>query len=161
MFTTSLDVGGAEFHINALGDVSEGDSFQVVLADSITGTPIIATEGWSFDASTGSIVFGDVVVSTCESLAASRLPGDADGDGQVAFLDFLALANNFGTDAGYEGGDFDCSGEVGFLDFLALANNFGTTAAAASSVPEPSGLALFGFAAMFCGILRRRRTWSA
>ena len=96
--------------------------------------------------------------SDCESLAASRLAGDADGDGEVAFLDFLALANNFGTDAGYEGGDFDCNGEVAFLDFLALANNFGATAAAnASAVPEPSGLALLSLAGLFASFVMPRR----
>ena len=54
------------------------------------------------------------------------LRGDADGDGEVAFLDFLVLANNFGNaDAAFADGDFDCDGSVGFLDFLVLANHFG------------------------------------
>lgn len=57
------------------------------------------------------------------------LPGDADGNGEVNFLDFLALAQNFGkTDAAFADGDFDGDGTVGFLDFLALANNFGKRA---------------------------------
>ena len=54
------------------------------------------------------------------------LQGDADGNGKVDFLDFLALANNFGKqDAAQADGDFDGNGEVNFLDFLTLANNFG------------------------------------
>jgi hypothetical protein len=98
-------------------------------------------------------------VPTCESIAADRIPGDADGNGEVAFADFLALANNFGTDAGYEGGDFNCDGDVAFTDFLALANNFGATAAgAASSVPEPSSALFLGLGAMLLGLVRRRRS---
>ena len=55
------------------------------------------------------------------------ITGDANGDGSVNFLDFLALANNFGdsVEGGAEDGDFDFDGVVSFLDFLALANNFG------------------------------------
>ena len=62
------------------------------------------------------------------------LPGDANGDGEVGFLDFLALATNFGsTDAVFAQGDFDGNGSVNFLDFLIVANNFGNTAE-----PEPT-----------------------
>lgn len=156
VYTTILDVDGAEFHINVLGDVNEGDSFRILVADTIVGDLTIATEGWNFDAATGRVTFGAAAV-TCESLAEARIAGDADGNGEVAFLDFLALANNFGQDAGYEGGDFDCNGEVAFLDFLALANNFGATATAASSVPEPSTVGLLGIGAFCLGWVRRRR----
>ena len=87
--------------------------------------------------------------------------GDTDGNGTVDFLDFLALANNFGqTVDDHTSGDFDCSGTVDFLDFLTLANNFGQSAAAianSESVPEPSSIALLGLAAMFIGVARRRR----
>ncbi len=146
IFTTSLDIDGVEFHINPLGEVTEGDSFRFLLADSVTGTPIIATEGWSFDATTGSIVFGTV---------APALPGDIDGDGSVAFADFLILSAQFGTmvDAG-TGGDIDGDGNVAFPDFLILSSNFGTSAAAAS-VPEPTSFALLGFGLL--GVLMRRR----
>ena len=78
-----------------------------------------------------------------ESLLATLnvLPGDVDANGEVGFLDFLALANNFGsTGVGYTGGDIDGDGAVGFLDFLALANNFGQTSDVANlaGVPEPN-----------------------
>ena len=84
--------------------------------------------------------------------------GDADLDGDVDFLDFLALANGFGKENGWAGGDFDGDGQTAFLDFLALANSFGqTSAAAAQSVPEPvtGVLLLAGFAGLL-GMRRRR-----
>lgn len=146
VFTTSLNVDGVELHINALSEVSEGDSFRVLLADSITGMPTIATEGWSFDPSTGSVVFGAV---------AQGLAGDIDGDGTVAFADFLILSGQFGTmvPAG-TGGDLDGDGNVAFADFLILSGNFGTSAAV-SAVPEPTGFALLGIG-LLGGLLRRR-----
>ena len=58
-------------------------------------------------------------------------PGDFDGDGEVAFGDFLAFAGGFGTregDTNYNAlMDMDDDGEVGFRDFLAFASVFGTT----------------------------------
>lgn len=67
----------------------------------------------------------------------SALPGDLDGDGEVAFLDFLALADNFGkSPAIYAEGNIDLSDDgVAFLDFLELANNFGKTPSDVASVP--------------------------
>lgn len=57
----------------------------------------------------------------------NRLIGDVDNDGEVAFADFMALAENFGkeVDAVWEQGDFDSNGKVDFTDFLVLAENFG------------------------------------
>lgn len=86
------------------------------------------------------------------------LVGDLDGNGEVAFNDFLILSGNYGaTDVSYAEGDIDCNGEVGFTDFLALSGNFGSTAAAAAAVPEPSSslLLLFGLAGF--AVRRRRR----
>ena len=57
------------------------------------------------------------------------IPGDADGNGEVAFADFLLLAQNFGkqVDAVWADGDFNGDGKVEFADFLILAENFGKT----------------------------------
>ena len=58
------------------------------------------------------------------------LPGDANGDGQVQFADFLILSANFGRDNATEAqGDFDGDGKVQFSDFLILSANFGKTLA--------------------------------
>ena len=58
------------------------------------------------------------------------LPGDADGDGEVGFMDFLAMSENFGkaTDAVLADGDFTGDGAIDFADYLVLSENFGTRA---------------------------------
>lgn len=61
------------------------------------------------------------------SLPNAPLAGDADGDGQVGFADFLVLSKNFGkVDAAFADGDFDGDGVVTFEDFLILSQKFGT-----------------------------------
>lgn len=83
--------------------------------------------------------------------------GDIDGDGQVAFADFLVLSANFGTEVdGSSQGDIDCSGDVQFADFLILSSNFGTSVGAAASVPEPSSSVLLLISCLFGLMLRRR-----
>ncbi|MDB4614660.1 hypothetical protein OAH18_03115 [bacterium] len=53
-----------------------------------------------------------------------RKPGDATGDYEVDFSDFLVLSRNWGLEGvGYEGGDFDLDGFVTFDDFLILSLN--------------------------------------
>jgi len=152
-FTTTLDVDGAEFILNVDGDVAEGDSFQIVVADNITGTPTISPEGWNFDPATGSVVFGELASCNPNTM------GDLDGSGDVAFADFLILSNNFGSEVSdHTAGDIDCSGDVAFADFLILSNNFGQAVGAeTSSVPEPSSCALLCLAGLCGGLLRRRR----
>ena len=57
------------------------------------------------------------------------LSSDFDGDGQVAFEDFLAFVHAFGTHSGQENFDpkfdLDSNGEVGFSDFLIFVNSYG------------------------------------
>lgn len=58
-------------------------------------------------------------------LQPDSLPGDANRDGVVDFVDFLALSKYFNQqDVGWEQGDFDGDGLVGFGDFLVLSGNF-------------------------------------
>ena len=94
----------------------------------------------------------EVNVFTCDP----NTLGDADGNGEVAFLDFLILADNFGQKTNdHRLGDFDCNGEVTFLDFLILALNFGTSVEA-QPVPEPSGLTICGVFGLSVLMLRKR-----
>ena len=86
----------------------------------------------------------DAVLATLNTL-----PGDLDGNGNVAFADFLVLSGNFGKELpAYTDGNIDLMGPIDFSDFLTLSGNFGKTSEAASlsSVPEPNGgfLAIVG-----------------
>lgn len=111
----------------------------------------VSTDG-SFDINEDGLVNdADRIVWISE--IANTSPGDADLDGEVAFNDFLALANSFDQPGGWANGDFDGNGLVEFVDFLALADNFGQ--AEAASVPEPRSFALaLGFAVVM--LVRRR-----
>ena len=90
---------------------------------------------------------------------AKTSPGDSDLDGDVDFVDFLGLANNFGqSPSSWSQGDFDGNNEANFLDFLALANNFGNESVAdVAAVPEPSSTLLGLVAASLLLCCRRRR----
>jgi len=92
------------------------------------------------------------------------IPGDANLDGEVAFDDFLALAQNYrgGVDftqqaRGWTTGDFDQDGYAAFRDFLILAENFGKTKElTAAAVPEPTGVGSLLVGCLLC--LRAFRT---
>ena len=114
------------------------------------GFPNKAASGW------GQMIAG-VGETPTPPLCDPNSQGDLDGNGQVEFADFLVLAENFGSDTSDQTvGDIDCNGKVEFADFLILAENFGTDVGNASSVPEPSGLALFAAAGLLGGFVRRR-----
>ena len=68
----------------------------------------------------------DVAERDAVLAALGSLPGDFDGDGEVAFADFLILSANFGNGrATYAEGNTDLEGGVTLDDFLILAKNFG------------------------------------
>jgi T5SS/PEP-CTERM-associated repeat protein len=104
--------------------------------------------------------------------------GDASLDGDVAFEDLVALAQNYNQNAGaklWSEGDFTYDGNVNFADLVALAQNYGTAlssaaipgapvefgrdlAAAFASVPEPH---LFPAVPTLLGLVKRRRRATA
>jgi hypothetical protein len=82
---------------------------------------------------------------------------DLDGDGSVAFADFLVLSANFGsTEVSYQEGDIDCDGSVAFADFLVMSANFGQSAAETTSVPEPRSILICLWIGLLAGIRKRR-----
>lgn len=144
---------------------------------------LVAQAGQKFEAITGSMSSGggtvvdpadcngDAIVDAADLLCACAtgsiddvlaatglLPGDLDGDGSVAFADFLAMSANFGQAGDYTGGDVDCNGQVAFADFLVLSANFGQTSAAAAPEPNSFVLALLSVIGLQLVRQRRRRT---
>lgn len=81
--------------------------------------------------------------------------GDADGDGEVQFSDFVVLSGKFGYRGQYTEGDLNKDGRVQFEDFVTLSTHYGQSATALV-VPEPNSwtLALLAFASHY----RRPRT---
>ena len=107
--------------------------------------------------------------------------GDADGDDDADFNDFLVLQNNFGhsgTAAAFLPSDFNYDGVTDFNDFLILQNHFGTSLsgtgtaaltisqvaalqafASANAVPEPATLAV-AISSLSFGFVRPQRRFT-
>ena len=156
----------------------------MITESDLPGTPVndlLSTQGFSFDSGSQVIrpnedgfnfswpfppseEFGDTII-TWEFTATpidAPVVGDTNADGTVGFLDFLALATNFGQqNQGWSGGDFNGDTFTNFIDFIALANNFGTSppaAAATASIPEPSSSVLVGLGALIAiATVRKKR----
>lgn len=86
------------------------------------------------------------------------MAGDLNADGNVAFDDFMVLADNFGSESTqYARGDIDRDGFVAFADFLILAQNYGGPngdSTAAAAVPEPTSGMLLVIAFSIVGVVR-------
>ena len=71
-------------------------------------------------------------IYTDQNGASQRRSADFDGDGTVAFPDFLLFAGAYGlsqADSEYdERVDLDRNGTIGFSDFLILAESYGQRA---------------------------------
>ena len=122
-------------------------------------------EAPGFDCNGDGIVdISDTLCATVDTLlgtldAANLIQGDIDGNGEVAFADFLVLSANFGNDGTYLDGNLDLIDDIAFADFLILSANFGQSAGeVAAAVPEPSSWALLAMSVAACGMCRGRRS---
>ena len=84
--------------------------------------------------------------------------GDANEDGCVDGLDYVAWSNNY--EPGVLGktwvqGDFDGSGEVDGLDYVMWSNNYNAGVCPPGAIPEPATMALLAIGAL--ALIRRRR----
>ncbi len=101
IYTTILDVDGAEFQIAGIGALTNGQSFDIIDADQILGTPIITSVNpaheWTFDPVDGLVIFG------------AGLTGDYNGNGELDAedLDLQAVAIAGGLDPP----EFDLTGD--------------------------------------------------
>jgi len=89
----------------------------------------------------------------------TQLAGDVDLDGEVARGDVLALRGGFGSpDADWFDGDLTFDGDVDYLDYIALKRSMGDSVPATGGgiTPEPATLALLAIGAL-AGLRRRRR----
>ena len=110
---------------------ANGDTFSAYINGSTTPATTMTVSGFSsgevalYDFSPKQSVDGVRVSST------TVIPGDANVDGQVNFLDLLILARYYNTLGGAEWlrGDFDDDGKVSFNDLLLLAKHYGSGAA--------------------------------
>ena len=179
MLQTRLDLSDATVAISWLDEVIPGE-YRLFVADEIVGEAelifsdglrslvdtsrllsdgVLVVMGDGFDCDgNSSFDFADMncLDATRISDALNRLglvQGDANGDGNVDFGDFLILSSNFGESGSYTEGDFDGNGAVEFADFLSLSSNYGATSTASALVPEPSGICLVFLAVM--GLLCR------
>ena len=107
-FNTILNVDGVTFQINGTGALANGDSFQIIDADQIVGTPTITSvvegQNWVFDATSGLVCLGS---------CAGGVAGDFNGNGMrdAEEIDLLSVAiNNNDTDA-----KFDLNGDGSVL----------------------------------------------
>ncbi len=86
----------------------------------------------------------------------ARLLGDANEDGMVDGLDYVAWSNSYDQTGGWGEADFDYSTVVDGLDYVIWSNHYGNAMTPGLAlVPEPAGLAMLGLGAL--ALLRRRR----
>ncbi len=118
VFKTTLDITGTTFNIKSSGACVNGDSFKIVDANTIVGTPTITTvtagQNWVFNSATGTITLGGAV------------PGDYNSNGQLDAGD-LDLQSNAIAANGPASFDLNGDGAVNFDDRKVWVNTLKKT----------------------------------
>ena len=110
--------------------------------------------------------FGGVAVDGNSVLVSAELLGDANADGHVDLTDLSTVLNNFGmATPNWTSGNFDYAPTIDLTDLSDVLNNFGSSNAnafdstvfdsAVVAVPEPAGVSILSFGAIW--LLKRRR----
>ncbi len=162
--------GGSFFGLGAIAtetDIAGGAAGQVdvILSDDQIGT--FSTEFFigtsdADDVTGGRGTFGGESL-TLSLIGEVRLPGDANGDGNVNLADFGILRANFGSVIGdYLTGDFNRDGNVNLADFGILRAGFGGSVSSiaildawVATVPEPMLASVMAIGTLT--LLQRRR----
>lgn len=91
------------------------------------------------------------------------LPGDANHDGDVDFLDYIQLKSHVGQTGSWMEGDFDFDGDIDAADFVELRAHFGQSVyepagptGGVSLAPEPGTWVLLALGFALAGRRRRR-----
>ena len=148
--------GGSTLNVSLVNAFTPtlGDTFEIITANSITGT--FDTE--NLPALGGALTWGvqynatDVTLEVIQAL----LLGDANNDGQVTGADLIAVQQNFGNVGPVPlQGDANNDGQVTGADLISVQQNFGNVLTPApESVPEPTTLVVLTAGAL---LLRHRR----
>jgi len=108
------------------GDVNGDQVVDALDIDAVYAAVAAGSEDPVYDLNQDELVDDDDATYLVEEILQTR-HGDADLNGRVDFLDFLALSRHYGKqqNTSWSEGDFDGNQEISFEDFLLLSANFG------------------------------------
>ena len=108
------------------GDVNGDHVVDALDIDAVYAAVAAGSKDPIYDVNNDELVNDDDATYLVEEILQTR-HGDADLNGRVDFLDFLALSRHYGKqqNTSWSEGDFDGNQEISFEDFLLLSANFG------------------------------------
>lgn len=135
---------GDEFGINLTGPEDIRVVSSIISSSFNAENAQFVSDVWFDDGSRALIVF-DLLT-----------PGDANGDGEVSFLDLDILTQHFGGSGTWSQGDFNGDGWINIADLDQLLRNWTATTAPNNTIPEPGSLFAWGGGMIL--LTRRRRS---
>ena len=131
-----------------------GEDFDMLRSEVASGSV-----DFRYDLTEDHLVDNDDLDRWLEDFAGSSY-GDANLDGRLTLVDFLAVVSNFQKPGGWSQGDFNGTGFVDFADYLVFAegiNAQSSNATTADAVPEPSASVSMIICAIISYALLRRQ----